>query len=1186
MEKVDKAASIDILFSGDDKSILEELSKYTVKSYEKDKETFYDDACTNLMEQIENDNYLYEYFKKSKDKNIDVYIWLLTFTQNHSEDIYEAIENMDSEVRSELIEKLNPEKALEYLQNISNDIDKTIEDIDTNKKKITFSSSETAELIIVICKADSKQWDTYLTLEKAKEFGLNNYDISYLIMERCQADPEQWDTYLRPEKTKEFGLNGSNIRFLINERCKADPKQWDIYLTPEKVKEFGLNNYDISYLIMERCQANPEQWDTYLTPEKVKEFGLANYDIERLIKIRCQSDPKQWDYYLTPEKAKEFGFNDYILKSLIKATGKVKDFLLPEQAEGELLNISNLIYYACKGRPEQWDIYLTPEKTKELGIEDYRIDKLIRATGKVKDFLLPEQAEGELLNISNLIYYACKGRPEQWDIYLTPEKTKEYGLTDYDIVGLIMARCKDDQKQWDTYLTLEKVKEFGFDDYCINKLIKATDKVKDFLFPGQTEEDYLHIDNFIYYECKGRLEQLDTYLTSEKVKEFGLESYIIERLIIARCKADQKQWDTYLTPEKVKEFGLESYIIERLIIARCKVDPKQWDTYLTLEKVKEFELEDYYIDRLIEATGKVADFFLPGQTEDYNFINNFYFNINNLYWYSKKEKFTEDDSKRLKSMLKKNGSLYSTINFDCFLKRKKFNFTDEQLIRITNYPNVQEYILRNNSTLMGKTIKYIMEKADNWVISLDKIIKLEAIYKDLMDNLIDIDNDKITEEIIQNFICIILDQNNYFNIQNYEDVLNYSTKKNTLCLDILKGTLEKRPEGLDAYNEDELYKFALLEYKFGISLDEAKRLIKRYGTDSDKLPKGVIVADYIRLLKTIIEHDNIKDVIDYALKNNLLENPWTGFPNAINAEGQILNMFEKLYNDTLYNPEEQDRLGTETYIDGNGEHEIEIYQINRDFNMNVRVEGAYRRYHEPDDFNKYFENPSISNHGNCESYIGNDIIATARNSTTGSIIVGYKSIYHNSLTSCGPYDLGTGNTTFSIYNERSDFRIPIEMKNNTRHTHNEMVKERLIIDENGYVVKNKPSYIVWIEEDSKATRGTTGWKEKREKDPKWIVAKKAAAQLGIPIVIIDREYFLQRETDKISVMKKLITGEEIDEEKYEEYIKEYGNLSKAELIEQIIIKFENNRVGLQFNDELKRNIFYTITIRRINKSDI
>ena len=94
---------------------------------------------------------------------------------------------------------------------------------------------------------------------------------------------------------------------------------------------------------------------------------------------------------------------------------------------------------------------------------------------------------------------------------------------------------------------------------------------------------------------------------------------------------------------------------------------------------------------------------------------------------------------------------------------------------------------------------------------------------------------------------------------------------------------------------------------------------------------------------------------------------------------------------------------------------------------------------------------------------------------------------------------------------------------------------------------------------------------------------KAAAQLGVPIVVVDREYFAEKETDKIDLMKKLITGEHIDEEKYKEYYEQYGNLSKAELIEQLIIKFENNRTGLQFNDKLNRNIFYTRAIGKYYK---
>lgn len=57
------------------------------------------------------------------------------------------------------------------------------------------------------------------------------------------------------------------------------------------------------------------------------------------------------------------------------------------------------------------------------------------------------------------------------------------------------------------------------------------------------------------------------------------------------------------------------------------------------------------------------------------------------------------------------------------------------------------------------------------------------------------------------------------------------------------------------------------------------------------------------------------------------------------------------------------------------------------------------------------------------------------------------------------------------------------------------------------------------------------------------MTKKAAAQLGVPIVIIDREYFAERETDKIDVMKKLITDEK------KECLDSLKNISQKELSE-------------------------------------
>lgn len=60
------------------------------------------------------------------------------------------------------------------------------------------------------------------------------------------------------------------------------------------------------------------------------------------------------------------------------------------------------------------------------------------------------------------------------------------------------------------------------------------------------------------------------------------------------------------------------------------------------------------------------------------------------------------------------------------------------------------------------------------------------------------------------------------------------------------------------------------------------------------------------------------------------------------------------------------------------EHKIEIYDVNSEFNMFVRSEGAYTSWKEPEDFLEALNIPNTSYHGNCKSYIGQNSIALAR----------------------------------------------------------------------------------------------------------------------------------------------------------------------------------------------------------------
>ena len=101
---------------------------------------------------------------------------------------------------------------------------------------------------------------------------------------------------------------------------------------------------------------------------------------------------------------------------------------------------------------------------------------------------------------------------------------------------------------------------------------------------------------------------------------------------------------------------------------------------------------------------------------------------------------------------------------------------------------------------------------------------------------------------------------------------------------------------------------------------------------------------------------------------------------------------------------------------------INVYNINGDFDINIRVEGAYNPYwREPENFVDYYNYPDITTHGNCESFIGNDLIVSARFSR--GVMVGYSIIRENNLTASGPHDL-VSNTTkkeFSAYRAKSKF---------------------------------------------------------------------------------------------------------------------------------------------------------------------
>ena len=284
---------------------------------------------------------------------------------------------------------------------------------------------------------------------------------------------------------------------------------------------------------------------------------------------------------------------------------------------------------------------------------------------------------------------------------------------------------------------------------------------------------------------------------------------------------------------------------------------------------------------------------------------------------------------------------------------------------------------------------------------------------------------------------------------------------------IMRGEAVELPDIVKDYSQEELKRFAVVEYLYGMDLEQ----LNEYQTRFQGI-NGIEIEDseYIKQLITSIsnfKNANIEEldvIINDILEGRVLP---TDYSRDLHLESKAINIFSKAFERGVYNPKknESDQIQS---IDYNG-NSINVYRIHDDFKMLARVEGAYNpEFTSIPDYRKFYDNPDISVHGNCESVIGQDQIGLARNNN-GNIVVGYASLPQNSMLSSGPYDLGTINKSLApLHDEHlrsiQKFYGLQEMIDNTRHSHNETVMERLIVDEHGNVQKLRPSYLIWVED--------------------------------------------------------------------------------------------------------------------------
>lgn len=236
-------------------------------------------------------------------------------------------------------------------------------------------------------------------------------------------------------------------------------------------------------------------------------------------------------------------------------------------------------------------------------------------------------------------------------------------------------------------------------------------------------------------------------------------------------------------------------------------------------------------------------------------------------------------------------------------------------------------------------------------------------------------------------------------------------------------------------------------------------------------------------------------------------------------------------------------------------------------------------------------------HGNCKSTIRNNCISIAR--PKGPTFY-YDKCEDGTLKLMAPWDIlsSIGNLSFAINSlewNQSDleyfgttgvqFRIPKNIIDFTRHGHNESVSERLIETADDKFTKDEPNALFFVIEDGDSIdeyeqiSNIEGFEEKcielnkkteadlTDNDIKflnanrWRITKKAAAQLDKEIIVIDRDEF--RECEELR-LNQMLNAFQNPKRKINFIETEDQNLTQEELLERIIVEFENNVTSNMF----------------------
>lgn len=514
----------------------------------------------------------------------------------------------------------------------------------------------------------------------------------------------------------------------------------------------------------------------------------------------------------------------------------------------------------------------------------------------------------------------------------------------------------------------------------------------------------------------------------------------------------------------------------------------------------------------------------------------------------------------LEELLSRNNNLLETLNIKMLRKDIVELFGKSKLERIVNEPTIQSSILELSEEEL-KTYNYILnyrttdfnERISNLSIFSCKNINL--------DKLQDLSEDERLKAIS------IIVSNSEFSLGSLSELNTYYEKRKSICQEIIsdpkkveeeykkdmesEGEISNLPFGLlyEMQSLDELdrIRYAIIEAKYGMSLKKAQILCSAFGKDCDKIEQSEETRIIIELKNILQETDVDK------LRNISLEEVYENYSGTINIFPNLKNAYLKKYQETLYQINEQDYIGSQSVkLKGRKKANVKIYNVlgkdndRADFNMILTsLGGIYYINHNYEDLRADWDRQDKNHTISC-SYIGNDFLGVVDE----TYLLAFSDIKKNELLQARNQDAGTVDDTFERWEdlEQNRFLIPQNQINSSK-LYNELLVERKI-EKDGKLVNRKPTFAVFIAKSLEDIDDKNNFE--------WNSAKRLAASLDIPIVVVDGTQCTKLEFTKVQDMVRAIKEE-----------------NRIDLIPNIIHKIENNRAAQMGKLKDTRNQFFS-----------